>query len=217
MVGLPYLDDEPQAAPQQMTAAVGSDIMVATPTGQGLANAIQEADSHSSTIDQQDIALLQTRVESLVKQMMAQGAPDAEIQQAVAQLAPNMELAGVAQQIAQQQLDADKFNMFSNRNDDASQSASMGAGMGLGFGSQQGSGQQQGAGQGFFSLISAGSLAALTQLPQMVQNTVTGVGNFLMGNTEMDPENLSLAETGQLSPDTVGMGQDRGIGAGRLA
>jgi hypothetical protein len=57
--------------------------------------------------------------------MIASGASDKEIQQAVAQLpGNNLEMAAVVEAKVQQQLDADKFNMFSTRNaDDAQQSA----------------------------------------------------------------------------------------------
>lgn len=98
---------------------LGNDAMVATPTGQGLSNKLDLAakarEAGLSTHSEQDVALLKARVESQVKQMIASGASDAQIQQAVAGLAHNPELAGIAKDMAQQQLDAEKFNLFSSR------------------------------------------------------------------------------------------------------
>jgi hypothetical protein len=108
-------------------APIGNDIMVATPTGLGLNNelgiAAQQAANGQTTITEADIALLKSRVESTVKQMIASGASDDEIQKAVAQMGSTPELASMAQEMAQQQLDAEKFNLFNARgNEDQSAS-----------------------------------------------------------------------------------------------
>ena len=99
---------------------IGNDAMAATATGQALGQRLDLAHQANaqgkSTISEKDIALLKSRIEAQVKQMIASGAKDAEIQQAVAGLAGNPELAGIARDMAQQQLDAEKFNLFSTRN-----------------------------------------------------------------------------------------------------
>lgn len=100
-------------------APVGNDAMVATATSQGLSNDIaiaQQQNAHGqSTYNEQDIALLTSRVEARVKQMIASGATDQEIQQSVGNMAPP-ELADIAHKAAQAQIDAEKFNIFSSRN-----------------------------------------------------------------------------------------------------
>lgn len=104
---------------------VGNDVMVAAPTGMELRTEIEMVQQSANTFTDKDIELLKSRVESVVKQMMAEGRSDAEIQQAVAGMATSPELAGIAKEAAQQQLDADKFNMFSTRNDEQAQDQGM--------------------------------------------------------------------------------------------
>ncbi len=112
-------------------APVGNDIMVATPTGQALDNelgiAAQQSANGQTSITDADIALLKSRVESTVKQMIASGASDEDIQKAVAGMGSTPELASLAQEMAQQQLDAEKFNLFNTR-DANGQGADVGAG-----------------------------------------------------------------------------------------
>lgn len=109
----------PATADPISTPPLGNDAMVATPDGQGLLTALgvqqTAAENGRSTVDERDIALMKLVVESTVKQLMAQGSSDAEIQQAISSLPYAPELAKIAQEIAQQQLDADKFNMTSTR------------------------------------------------------------------------------------------------------
>lgn len=106
---------------------VGSDIMVAGPTGMGLNNALDlqhtAQENGRSTVNEKDVELLKVRVESRVKQMIAQGATDEEIQQAASQMAGTPELSAIAQQLAQQQLDAEKFNIFNNRDHNLNEGA----------------------------------------------------------------------------------------------
>ena len=97
----------------------GNNAMAATPTGQGLGHKLDIAHQANaqgkSTFSEKDIVLLKSRVEAQVKQMIASGAKDADIQQAVAGLAGNPELVAIARDMAQQQLDAEKFNLFNTR------------------------------------------------------------------------------------------------------
>jgi DNA-binding transcriptional regulator YhcF (GntR family) len=103
---------------------VGADIMVQSPTSQGLANDLSvmsiAQDAGRTTISDHDIALAKIDVDAMVKQMMALGRSDQEIQQAVSMKYGHGDLASVAQEVAGQQLGADKFNLFSNRNQEQS-------------------------------------------------------------------------------------------------
>lgn len=107
------MNDTPRKPP------IGNDAMVATPTGQGLSQQLdlvhQAQAQGKTTVSENDLALLKSRVEAQVKQLIASGATDAQIQQAVAGMAATPELAHVAREMAQQQLDAEKFNLFSTR------------------------------------------------------------------------------------------------------
>jgi hypothetical protein len=68
-----------------------------------------------TTTKSEDIERLTFAVQNTVKQMIAAGASDAKIQQAVGNL-PGVtpELAAVAEQVAQQQLDAEKFSLLAD-------------------------------------------------------------------------------------------------------
>ena len=105
---------------------VGNDAMVATPDGQGLSDQIgiagQQAANGQTTISEKDVEMLKSRVESLVKEGIARGASDSEIQQTVGSLAGSPELASMAREMAQQQLDVEKFNLFNTRNGQETQS-----------------------------------------------------------------------------------------------
>lgn len=95
--------------------------MSATPTGLEFAQAAalqeQAHEAGLSTINSDDIERLTQRAEALTTQMMAQGAKDGEILQAVANLPGyTMETAAPMRAKVDQLLDADKFNMLSNRN-----------------------------------------------------------------------------------------------------
>ena len=97
----------------------GNDAMVESPTSVGLADKVaqvQQTSGTENTFNQKDLELLKDRVQSRVKEMIASGASDAQIQQAVAGMAGSPELASVAKEVAQQQLDAEKFNIFNTRN-----------------------------------------------------------------------------------------------------
>lgn len=108
---------------QELVSAIrdmlGADPAVMSPTGQGFANTLAQAqlasDNGMSSFTDQDIELVRRRVETITKQLMAQGATDAEIEQAAAQLAGSPEMVAIAKEAAQQQVDAQKFNLFSSR------------------------------------------------------------------------------------------------------
>lgn len=113
----------------QDVAAYLQNAMSATATGLDLAIERGELDMSQSagrtSVSDADVERVVARAEAVATQMIASGASDKEIQQAVAQLpGNNLEVAAVVEAKVQQQLDADKFNMFSTRNaDDAQQSA----------------------------------------------------------------------------------------------
>jgi hypothetical protein len=102
---------------------LGVDAMVQTPTAQGTQlerDELQLAQQNGRTTHtEQDIERMTFAIEAQVKQMIAAGATDADIKQAVGNL-PNVtpELSQLAQQIAEQQLSAEKFNLFNQRNVD---------------------------------------------------------------------------------------------------
>jgi hypothetical protein len=114
---------------QQVVSPIGNDVMVATPTGLGMQRELDELalaqQNGRSTHTAEDIERMTFAIEATVKQMIAGGASDTDIQQAVGQL-PGVtpELSQLAQQVAQQQLDAEKFNLFNTRNEQAAEQAS---------------------------------------------------------------------------------------------
>ena len=118
-------------------APLGMDAMVAGPTGQGLGNALgiveTARESGRSTTTEQDIELTKIRVESQTKQLLASGASETEIQQAAAAAATTPELANVAKEVAQQQVDAEKFNLFSGAGNNEAQDNSMASFIGAGM------------------------------------------------------------------------------------
>jgi hypothetical protein len=113
-------------APSLADPVVGADIMVATPDAVGtqLERAeLQLAQENGRTSHtEQDIERMTLAVEARVKQMMATGASDKEILAAVGSL-PGVtpELQQLAQQVAEQQLAPDQFNIFSTRNQEEGQ------------------------------------------------------------------------------------------------
>lgn len=92
--------------------STGSDVMVGSAASMGLTDQLERA-SRGSTINQNDIDRITHLVTELVKTRRAAGDSDEEIQRAAGQLAgANAELAHVAAEVAQKQLDPDKFNLF---------------------------------------------------------------------------------------------------------
>ena len=97
----------------------GADIMVQTADAQGLRadlDVLGDTAGQKHSYTQADVTLLTARVEALAKHMIMNGASDAEISAAVGMLTANSpELAHIAQQVAQKQIDADGYNLFSTR------------------------------------------------------------------------------------------------------
>ncbi len=122
------LGDGPAFQPPRSSQPAAAHPMTMMPTGQGQAQQMAMVGNAKaqgrSSYSQEDATALAARATTLAQQMMARGASDAEIQQAVGNLAGNnSELASVARDAAQRQMDADKFNLFSNRNSEQSQDA----------------------------------------------------------------------------------------------
>lgn len=91
----------------------------ATPSDVPSTYCLQEAEElaqSGSTTSPEDVALLKSQVENHVRQMIAEGRSDKEILQAVDMLPYSPDLREVAREVAQNNLDAQKFNMFDNRN-----------------------------------------------------------------------------------------------------
>ena len=110
-----------QAVAGYLQEAFAAQGMNAAPVSMGLADqqAMQQngVAAGRSTVGADDVARVVAQAENLASRMIAQGATDQQIQQAVATLpGTNLETAAIASDAAQRQLDADKFNMFSARN-----------------------------------------------------------------------------------------------------
>lgn len=126
---LHHVTNNPNMSPDEVAALMRDTLaqygeangLVAAPNGMELRTEVgevrQQYANGFTTTTSDDIERLTFAVQNTVKQMIAQGATDAEIQQAVGQL-PGVtpELAAVAEQVAQQQLDAEKFALLDTRN-----------------------------------------------------------------------------------------------------
>ena len=124
---LQYVTNNPDMSPAQVAGLMRDTLaeygqangLVAAPNGMELHNEVgelrQQYENGLTTINSSDIERLTFAVQNTVKQMIAQGASDDAIQQAVGNL-PGVtpELSQLAQQVAQQQLDAEKFTLLAD-------------------------------------------------------------------------------------------------------
>lgn len=110
----------------EYAALTGNDGLVAAPNSMELMTEVgmlgHQYENGLTTTNSADVERMTFAVKATVKQMIASGASDADIQQAVGNL-PGVtpELASVAQQVAQQQLDAEKFALIDTRNQEVPQ------------------------------------------------------------------------------------------------
>lgn len=93
---------------------VGNDIMVATPTGQGLSDKVavqqRQQEEGRSTISDKDRELLKSKVENRVKELQLAGLTKDEIIRAAGAIDPGN--AALAQEMASAQLAPQDFNLF---------------------------------------------------------------------------------------------------------
>lgn len=128
---LQYVTSNPDMTPADVAALMHSTLaeygqangLVMAPNGMELMTEVgmlgQQFANGLTTTTSQDIERLTFTVQATVKQMIAAGASDDAIQQAVGNL-PGVtpELSQLAQQVAQQQLDAEKFALIDTRNNE---------------------------------------------------------------------------------------------------
>lgn len=128
---LQYVSNNPDLTPAEVAGLMYDTIaeygqangLVAAPNGMELMTEVgmlsQQHANGLTTHTSQDIERLTFTVQATVKQMIAAGASDDEIQQAVGNL-PGVtpELSQLAKQVAQQQLDAEKFALIDTRNNE---------------------------------------------------------------------------------------------------
>lgn len=126
---LQYVTNNPDMTPADVAGLMHDTLaeygqangLVAAPNGMEHMTEVgmlgQQFANGMTTTTSQDIERLTFAVQNTVKQMIAAGASDDEIQQAVGNL-PGVtpELAAIAEQVAQQQLDAEKFALIDTRN-----------------------------------------------------------------------------------------------------
>lgn len=133
---LQYVTNNPDMTPADVAGLMHDTLaeygqangLVAAPNGMDLMTEVgllgQQFANAMTTTTSQDIERLTFAVQNTVKQMIAAGASDDEIQQAVGNL-PGVtpELSQLAQQVAQQQLDAEKFALVDTRNNEPAANA----------------------------------------------------------------------------------------------
>lgn len=135
-VVLQYVSNNPDLTPAEVAGLMRDTLaeygqangLVAAPSGMERMTEVgmlgQQFANGLTTTTSQDIERLTFTVQATVKQMIAAGASDDEIQQAVGNL-PGVtpELSQLAQQVAQQQLDAEKFALIDTRNNEPAAAA----------------------------------------------------------------------------------------------
>ncbi len=128
---LQYVTNNPDMTPADVAALMHDTLteygqvngLVAAPNGMELMTEVgmlgRQHENGYTTHTSEDIERLTFAVQNTVKQMIAAGASDDAIQQAVGNL-PGVtpELSQLAQQVAQQQLDAEKFALIDTRNNE---------------------------------------------------------------------------------------------------
>lgn len=133
---LQYVTNNPELTPAEVAGLMRDTLaeygqangLVAAPSGMELMTEVgmlgQQFANGLTTTTSQDIERLTFAVQATVKQMIAAGASDDAIQQAVGNL-PGVtpELSQLAQQVAQQQLDAEKFALIDTRNNEPAAAA----------------------------------------------------------------------------------------------
>lgn len=120
-----------------------------------------------SSTTQEDVEYAISLAQRTVAAMMAQGASDEEIRQAVANLPISPEHMQVAQTAADKQLETDKFNIFSSRNEEQGQDqgiAFVGNVVSSLLGASAAQAQQTGLGQG----VTGGDNVSLAMLGDLV-------------------------------------------------